>query len=119
MKNLFLEYPKCTTCKKAYKFLVENNIEFEDRHIVEFNPSTDELKGWIEKSSMPINKFFNTSGILYREMNLKDKVKNGDFEELIEILASNGMLVKRPILILEDKVLIGFKEEQWREALKL
>lgn len=119
MKNLLLEYPKCTTCKKAHKFLVENNIEFEDRHIVEFNPSKDELKGWIEKSGMPINKFFNTSGILYREMNLKDKVKNGDFEELIEILASNGMLVKRPILVLGDKVLIGFKEEQWREALKL
>lgn len=119
MKNLFLEYPKCTTCKKAHKFLIENNIEFEDRHIVELNPSIDELKIWIEKSGIPINKFFNTSGILYREMNLKDKVKNGSSEELIEILASNGMLIKRPILVLEDKVLIGFKEEQWKEAFKL
>lgn len=117
MKILFIEYPKCTTCKKAKKFLQDNNIEFEDRNIVEENPTKEELKTWIEKSGLPIQKFFNTSGVLYREMNLKDKVKIAPEEELLDILSSNGMLVKRPLVILEEGILIGFKEDQWREML--
>lgn len=115
MEILFVEYPKCTTCKKAKKWLCENNIEFKERHIVEDNPTKEELKKWIEISGLPINKFFNTSGKLYREMNLKDKIKNCSEEELIGILSTDGMLVKRPILVIENKVLVGFKEEQYKE----
>ena len=116
MKALFLEYPKCTTCKKAKKWLEENNIDFEDRHIVEANPSKEELKEFYEKSGLTLNKFFNTSGIKYREMGLKDVVKTASEDELLEILSTDGMLVKRPMIILDNKVLVGFKEEQWREA---
>ncbi|ATD53978.1 Spx/MgsR family RNA polymerase-binding regulatory protein [Clostridium chauvoei] len=115
---IFIEYPKCTTCKKAKKFLIENNIEFIDRDIVESNPTKEELKLWIEKSGLPINKFFNTSGKLYREMGLKDKVRVLEQDELLDILASDGMLVKRPILINDNKVLVGFKEEDWTNAIK-
>lgn len=118
MSVLFVEYPKCTTCKRAKKFLVENNIEFEDRHIAEENPTKEELKIWLDKSGLPINKFFNTSGVLYREMQLKDKVKTLKEDELLDILATNGMLVKRPIVVKEDIVLVGFKEEEWAEKLK-
>lgn len=118
MSVLFVEYPKCTTCKRAKKFLVENNIEFEDRHIAEENPTKEELKIWLDKSGLPINKFFNTSGVLYREMQLKDKVKTLKEDELLDILATNGMLVKRPIVIKDDIVLVGFKEEAWTENLK-
>lgn len=118
MSVLFVEYPKCTTCKRAKKFLVENNIEFEDRHIAEENPTKEELKIWFDKSGLPINKFFNTSGVLYREMQLKDKVKTLNEDELLDILATNGMLVKRPIIVKEDIVLVGFKEEEWNEKLK-
>lgn len=118
MKVLFIQYPKCTTCIKAKKWLQENNVDFEDRHIVENNPRKEELKAWFEKSGLPINKFFNTSGKLYKEMNLKDKVKTSSEEELLEILSSNGMIVKRPIVVGEDFVLVGFKEEQWEEKLK-
>lgn len=118
MSLLFVEYPKCTTCKRAKKFLVENNIEFEDRHIVEENPTKEELKIWLEKSGLPINKFFNTSGVLYREMQLKDKVKTLSEDELLDILSTNGMLVKRPIIVKDDVVLVGFKEEEWNEKLK-
>lgn len=118
MSVLFVEYPKCTTCRKAKKFLTENNIEFIDRHIADENPSKEELKDWIAKSGLPINKFINTSGVLYREMQLKDKVKVLPQEELLDILASNGMLVKRPIVIKDDTVLVGFKEEEWTEKLK-
>lgn len=118
MSVLFVEYPKCTTCKRAKKFLIENNIEFEDRHIVEENPTREELKKWLDKSGLPINKFFNTSGVLYREMQLKDKVKTLKEEELLDILATNGMLVKRPIIVKEDIVLVGFKEDEWNEKLK-
>lgn len=118
MSVLFVEYPKCTTCKRAKKFLIENNIEFEDRHIVEENPTKEELKKWLDKSGLPINKFFNTSGVLYREMQLKDKVKTLKEEELLDILSTNGMLVKRPIVVKEDVVLVGFKEEEWNEKLK-
>jgi arsenate reductase (glutaredoxin) len=118
MSILFIEYPKCTTCKKAKKFLQENNIEFIDRHIVEENPTKEELKEWLNKSGLKINKFFNTSGTLYREMQLKDKVKSLEEEELLDILSTNGMLVKRPIVVKDDTVLVGFKEEEWKEKLK-
>ena len=113
MKYLFVNYPKCSTCVKARKWLEENNVEFNSRHIVENNPTKDELKSWIALSGQPIKKFFNTSGILYREMNLKEKVAQNNEEELLDILSSNGMLVKRPLLIGDDKVLIGFKEKEW------
>lgn len=118
MSVLFVEYPKCTTCRKAKKFLTENNIEFIDRHIADENPTKEELKDWIAKSGLPINKFFNTSGVLYREMQLKDKVKVLPEDEFLDILASNGMLVKRPIVIKDNTVLVGFKEADWIEKLK-
>lgn len=118
MSVLFVEYPKCTTCRRAKKFLQENNVEFIDRHIAEENPSKEELKTWLDKSGLKINKFFNTSGVLYREMQLKDKVKTLPEDELLDILATNGMLVKRPILVKEDTVLVGYKEEEWVENLK-
>ncbi|MGL4946387.1 MAG: arsenate reductase family protein [Cetobacterium sp.] len=114
MKYLFLNYPKCSTCTKAKKWLEENKIEFESRHIVENNPSKIELKQWLDLSGLPIKRFFNTSGILYRELNLKEKVAENNENELLEILSSNGMLVKRPLLIGNDRVLIGFKEEEWK-----
>lgn len=117
MSVLFIEYPKCTTCKRAKKFLQENNIEFIDRHIVEENPTKEELKEWLNKSGLKINKFFNSSGVLYREMKLKDKVKTLGEDELLNILSSNGMLVKRPLIINDDIVLVGFKEEEWKEKL--
>lgn len=110
MRVTFVNYPKCTTCIKAKKFLIEQNIEFEDRHIVENNPTKEELREWLHKSGLPINKFFNTSGKLYKEMNLKNRVKSDSEEELLELLSTNGMLVKRPILIIGDKVLVGFKD---------
>lgn len=108
-KVLFVNYPKCTTCIKAKKWLEENSIDFENRNIVENNPTEAELKEWIEKSGLPVKKFFNTSGKLYKEMNLKEKVKTADDNELIKLLSTNGMLVKRPILVMEDKVFVGFK----------
>ena len=117
MKYLFVNYPKCSTCIKARKWLEENGIEFESRHIVENNPTKEELKKWIELSKQPIKKFFNTSGILYREMNLKEKVAENNENELLNILSTNGMLVKRPLLVGKDVVLIGFKEKEW-EVLK-
>lgn len=115
MKNLFIYYPKCSTCIKAKKWLSEKEIDFQERNIVEENPNKEELKVWIEKSGLPIKKFFNTSGKLYKEMNLKDKVNEASQDELIELLSTNGMLVKRPLLIKEDKVLVGFKENEWSE----
>lgn len=118
MSVLFIEYPKCTTCRKAKKYLQDNNIEFIDRHIADENPTKEELKDWLEKSNLPINKFFNTSGVLYREMGLKDKVKTASADELLDILASNGMLVKRPIIVKDNTVLVGFKEEEWNEKIK-
>ncbi|MBB6715420.1 arsenate reductase family protein [Clostridium gasigenes] len=118
MSIVFIEYPKCTTCIKAKKFLEYNKLEFTDRHIVENKPTKDELREWLIKSGLNINKFFNTSGKLYREMELKDKVKVLDQEELLEILSTDGMLVKRPIIVTDEVVLVGFKEEQWVEKLK-
>lgn len=115
---LILEYPKCSTCKKAIKFLNDNNIKYEDRDIVKNNPTEEELKDWIKQSDKDIKSFFNTSGIKYRELNLKEKLKDMTFEEKIKILASDGMLVKRPLLITKDKILIGFKENQWNEIIR-
>ena len=117
MGVLFIEYPKCTTCKRAKKFLEESGVEFIDRHIVEESPTKEELIKWMDMSTLEPKKFFNTSGILYREMNLKDKVKNISKEEAAELLSTNGMLVKRPILIKNDKIVIGFKEENYKELL--
>lgn len=119
MSTLFIQYPKCTTCIKAKKFLLENNIEFEDRHIVENNPTVDELTEWFKKSDLEIKKFFNTSGKLYKEMSLKDKIKEMSNEECINLLSTNGMLVKRPLLISGDKILIGFKEDAYKEFFNL
>lgn len=115
---LFLEYPKCTTCQKAKKWLNEHNIEYTDRHIVEDNPSYEELKEWYEKSGLPLKKFFNTSGMLYKEMQLKDKLSVMSEEEQLQLLAANGMLVKRPLIINGEKVLTGFKEAEWEEKIQ-
>ena len=119
MKNkiIFIEYPKCSTCQKAKKFLEENKIEFIDRNIVTETPTYEELKIWIEKSGLPINKFFNTTGLLYRNMNLKEELKNCTDDEKINFLASNGMLIKRPILITNEEILLGFKLDEWQEKL--
>ena len=114
---LFIEYPKCTTCKKAKKWLDEHHIEYTDRHIKDENPTDEELSKWLEISGLPIRKFFNTSGMLYREMQLKDKLPDMTEEEMINLLASDGMLVKRPVLINGSTVLMGFKEKEWEEAL--
>ena len=113
MSVLFLEYPKCTTCKKAKAWLEGNSVAFDDRHIVENNPTAKELKAWWEKSGLPLKKFFNTSGLLYKELKLKDKIPTMTEEEQIELLSTNGMLVKRPLIIGEDFVLVGFKEAEW------
>ena len=110
---LFVEYPKCTTCKKAKKWLEDQNISFTDRHIVEENPTIEELKEWVAKSGLPMKRFFNTSGMKYRELQLKDKLPQ------MELLASDGMLVKRPVLVGDDFVLTGFKEKEWLEKLGL
>ena len=113
---LFIEYPKCTTCKRAYKYLNENNVEVERKNIVECTPSKEELSDYMERSGLEPKKFFNTSGKLYKEMNLKDKVKDMSKEEVCELLATNGMLIKRPLLVTEDKVLVGFKEDEYSKV---
>lgn len=113
MSILFLNYPKCTTCIKARKWLEENNIEFTSRHIVEENPTAEELKTFIKLSGLPTKKFFNISGMLYREMNLKDKLATMSDDEMVNLLATNGMLVKRPLVVGENGVLVGFKAETW------
>lgn len=118
MKNLLIEYPKCSTCQKAKKWLKDNQIEFEERHIVEENPTVEELKKWIPQSRKDMRKWFNTSGLKYKELNLKDKLPKMSEEEMLELLASNGMLVKRPILITENDIFIGFKENEWSSILK-
>ena len=115
---LFLEYPPCTTCKKAKKWLDDNGVAYEARHIKENNPTYDELKAWYEKSGLPLKKFFNTSGIQYRELGLKDKLPGMSEEEQLQLLASDGMLVKRPIIVTETAVLTGFKAETWETVLK-
>ncbi len=118
MNNLFIEYPKCTTCQKAKKWLNDNNVKFEVRHIVENTPTVQELEKWIKLSKKEIKKWFNTSGLKYKELNLKEKLPNMTDKEKIELLASNGMLIKRPLLITKDTVLIGFKEDEWEVTLK-
>ena len=110
---LFIEYPKCTTCKRAKKYLEEHKVTFEDRHIVEDNPTKEELTEWIKRSGYPIRKFFNTSGMKYRELGLNDKLDAMSDEEKIELLASDGMLVKRPLLIDDNRILVGFREKEW------
>ncbi len=115
---LYVCYPKCSTCKKAQKWLDDNGIEYETRDIKENNPTYDELKEWHSKSSLPLKKFFNTSGLLYRSMNLKDKLADMSEEEQLELLATDGMLVKRPIIITDNTVLVGFKEKEWENILK-
>lgn len=109
----FICYPKCTTCKKAKKWLDDNKIEYELRDIKENNPSLDELTAWHKTSGLPLKKFFNTSGLLYRSMNLKTKLPEMSEEEQLKLLATDGMLVKRPLLIGDDFVLVGFKESEW------
>ena len=117
MSVLFLEYPKCSTCKRAKAWLTENGVAFDDRHIAEDNPTAEELKEWWEKSGLPLKKFFNTSGLVYKEQNLKERLPDMSEEEQLALLATNGMLVKRPLVIGGDFVLIGFKETEW-ERLK-
>ena len=118
MKPLFIQYPKCDTCRKAAKWLSNNNIDVTSRHIVENNPTAEELSEWIDKSGLPVQKFFNTSGQVYKQNNLKDVVKTASREELIDLLAGNGMLVKRPLLVGDDFVLVVLNEEEYSRKLK-
>lgn len=114
---LFICYPKCSTCQKAKKWLDEHDLEYTERHIVENNPSYEELKEWYEKSGLALKRFFNTSGLLYREMELKNKLPKMSEEEQLKLLSTNGMLVKRPMLVDGDKILVGFKESEWERLL--
>lgn len=115
---LVLVYRKCSTCIKALKWLEENNVKFDERPIVEENPTYEELKAWYEKSGLPLKKFFNTSGLKYKELGLKDKLKDMSEEEQLKLLATDGMLVKRPLVVGADYVLTGFKEAEWAEKMK-
>ena len=119
MKYTFICYSKWSTCKKAKDWLRKNNIDFVERPIKEENPNESELKDWIEKSGYPLKKFFNTSGKLYKDLNLKEKLAHMSDEEQIKLLSTDGMLVKRPLLVGEDAVLVGFKEEEWEERLSI
>lgn len=114
---LFIEYPKCSTCKKAKKWLDDHNVSYTDRHIKEENPTAEELRLWYQKSGLPLKRFFNTSGIQYRELGLKDKLSQISEQEQIALLATDGMLVKRPLVVGDDFVLVGFKESEWEEKL--
>lgn len=114
---LFVNYPKCSTCVKARKFLEEKEVEFKDRDIKNDNPTIEELKEWYNKSGLPLKRFFNTSGMAYRALELKDKLPNMSEEEQLELLASDGMLVKRPILVTDNTVLVGFKQAEWEKEL--
>lgn len=118
MGVLFLEYPKCSTCKKAKKWLEDNSVEFTDRHIKDENPTAEELSEWHKKSGLPLKKFFNTSGVLYKELKLKDKLPEMSESEQLELLSTDGMLVKRPLIIGENFVLVGFKEAEWEKLKK-
>lgn len=115
---LFICYSKCSTCKKAQNWLENHGIEFDARDIKLENPKFEELKKWHEVSGLPLKKFFNTSGMIYKEKGLKDKLPNMTEDEQLTLLASNGMLVKRPIVVTEDRVLVGFKENQWEDLLE-
>jgi len=112
-----LVYRKCGTCRKALKWLEENNVTFDERPIIEENPSYEELKEWHAKSGLPLKKFFNTSGVLYKEMKLKDKLPEMSEDEQFALLASDGLLVKRPLLVTDSKLLVGFKEAEWADTL--
>ena len=115
---LFLYYPPCSTCKKAKKWLDDHAVDYQERHIKEENPSYEELKNWLELSQLPVKKFFNTSGLQYKALGLKDKLPTMTVEEQLQLLSSDGMLVKRPLVITESgKVLVGFKEAEWAEIL--
>lgn len=114
---LFVYYPKCSTCLKAKKWLDDNNIKYEERHIVEDNPKYDELKKWYQRSRLPLKKFFNTSGLVYKNNNIKDKLLTMSEEEQLRLLASDGMLVKRPLLISDEFVLVGFKDDEWKNRI--
>lgn len=113
MSILFLEYPKCSTCQKARKWLDDHGISYYDRHIKEQNPTAQEIKLWHQKSGQPLKKLFNTSGLVYKDLQLKDKLPTMSEEEQYAVLATDGMLVKRPLIIAEDFILIGFKETEW------
>lgn len=115
MWMLFIEYPKCSTCKKAKKWLDDHNITYTDRHIVEENPTYDELKEWYIRSGLPLKKFFNTSGMLYKEQKLKDRLPEMSEDEQLQLLATNGMIVKRPLVVKDDCILVGFKETEWEQ----
>lgn len=114
---LFVGYPKCSTCIKAEKWLKENGIEYESRNIKEQNPSVEELKMWFKQSGLPLKRFFNTSGLIYKSLNLKEKLPEMPEEEQLKLLSSDGMLVKRPLLITEHTVLAGFKQKEWEASL--
>ena len=114
---LFIEYPKCTTCQKAKKWLDEHGIQYEARHIVEQNPTKAELADWYQRSGLPLKRFFNTSGLKYKALELKDKLPQIPEEEQLALLAADGMLVKRPLIVADDFVLTGFKEKEWEAAL--
>ncbi|WP_296806479.1 arsenate reductase family protein [uncultured Methanobrevibacter sp.] len=114
---LFVYYPKCSTCRKAKKWLEENNLEFQEKDIVEDNPTVEELKEWYQKSDLPLKRFFNTSGMKYRELKLKDKLPEMSEDEQLELLATDGMLVKRPVIVTDDAVLTGFRQKEWEEKL--
>ena len=112
--NLFIHYPKCSTCQKAKKWLENNNISFAERNIIEETPTSQELKEWIERSGKKVKRFFNTSGLKYKELNLKEKLNEMTLEEKIKLLASDGMLIKRPLLVTDKEIYIGFKENEWK-----
>lgn len=116
---LFIHYPKCSTCQKAKKWLDEHKIDYTERNIVEDNPTFDELKEWYLRSGLPLKRFFNTSGLLYKEMQLKSKLESMSEDEQLRMLATNGMLVKRPLLISDDVVLVGFREAEWTEKVTI
>ena len=114
---LFLEYPPCSTCQKAKKWLEEQGVAYDDRHIKLDNPSYDELKEWYSRSGLPLKRFFNTSGLIYKSLGLKDKLPTMTEEEQLQLLATDGMLVKRPILITEKGITTGFKEAEWKNLI--
>ena len=114
---LFLYYPPCTTCKKAKKWLDDKGISYTGRHIKEENPSYEELKQWLERSQLPVKKFFNTSGLQYKALGLKDRLPTMSVEEQLQLLASDGMLVKRPIVVTDQSIFVGFKEAEWNTLL--
>ena len=115
---LFIEYPKCSTCKNAKKYLKDNNIEFNERSIIDETPTIEELRSWIEKYNIDIKKLFNTSGLVYKNKNLKEKLPKMKDEEKLKLLSSNGMLIKRPLLICDDKILIGYKEKEYNQLVE-